>query len=143
MTSHTTMPTVSRLEVIATGARRRWSLEEKQRIVAESFALARNVSATARRHGLSGGQLFMWRRLAREGKLVLNGNVGGFVPAIITSQERAHEPSPNSASATLSCDLTPPGGRIEIVLVHGDRVIVGGDVDAAALARVIKALSRR
>ena len=143
MPSHTTMPKVSRLEVITTGARRRWSLEEKQRIVAESFALARNVSATARRHGLSGGQLFMWRRLAREGKLVLNGNVDGFVPAIITAEERAHEPSLNSGSATPSCGLPPPGGRIEIVLTHGDRVIVGTDVDAAALARVIEALSRR
>lgn len=31
------MPKVSRLEVVSTGARRRWTLEEKQRIVAESY----------------------------------------------------------------------------------------------------------
>ena len=36
MTDHTPMSTVSRLDVISTGARRRWALAEKQRIVAES-----------------------------------------------------------------------------------------------------------
>ena len=63
------MRQISRLEVIETGARRRWTPEEKQRIVAESFGAPRIVSATARRHGLSNSQLFTWRRLAREGKL--------------------------------------------------------------------------
>jgi hypothetical protein len=32
---------------------------------------------------------------------------------------------------------------MEIVLSSGERVIVGADVEAAALARVIKALARR
>jgi hypothetical protein len=32
---------------------------------------------------------------------------------------------------------------MEIVLGVGDRIIVGADVDTTALARVIKALSRR
>src|SRR5712671_6444056 len=62
MTSHTPMPQVSRLEVIATGARRRWTLEEKQRIVAESYGGPRLVSVTARRNWLSASQLFTWRR---------------------------------------------------------------------------------
>jgi transposase len=51
------MPKVSRLQVIATGARRRWTLEEKLRIVAESEPRA--VSATARRHGFP-SHLFWW-----------------------------------------------------------------------------------
>ena len=37
MTDHTPMSKVSRLEVVAAGARRCWTLEEKQRIVAESY----------------------------------------------------------------------------------------------------------
>jgi transposase len=56
------MPKVSRLEVIQTGSRRRWTAEEKRWIVAESESGLRQVSATARRHGLSSGQLFTWRR---------------------------------------------------------------------------------
>jgi hypothetical protein len=35
------------------------------------------------------------------------------------------------------------GGRIEIVLSAGERVIVGANVEAAALARVFKVLSQR
>jgi transposase len=40
------MSKVGRLDVISSGARRRWTLEEKQRIVAESYAATRQVSAT-------------------------------------------------------------------------------------------------
>jgi hypothetical protein len=39
--------------------------------------------------------------------------------------------------------LTVAQGRIEIALANGLRVIVGKDVDAGALARVIGALERR
>jgi hypothetical protein len=56
------------LQPETTGSRRRWTLEEKQRIVAESYGAPRRVSATARRNGLSASQLFTWRRLAREGR---------------------------------------------------------------------------
>ena len=31
-------------------------------------------------------------------------------------------------------------GRMEIVLVGGERILVGADVDATALARIVKAL---
>jgi transposase len=68
MTNHTTMSKVSRIEVVSTGARLRWTVEEKRRIGAESYGGRGEVSATARRHGFS-GQLFTWRRLAREGRL--------------------------------------------------------------------------
>jgi len=132
MTNHTTIPTTSRLEVIETGARRRWTAEEKLRIVAESLSIPRNVSATARRHGLSNGQLFTWLRLARDGKLV--PNEPGFVPAIV---------APLASVAAISAGDTARSGRIEIVLSEPRRVIVDGDVDPAAIVRVIAALDRR
>src|SRR5882757_6555326 len=69
MTDHTPNSKVSRLEVVSTGARRRWTLEEKQRIVVERYGGPRLVSVTARRNGLSASQLFTWRRLTREGRL--------------------------------------------------------------------------
>ena len=138
------MSKVSRLEVISTGARRRWSLEEKQRIVAESFAVARNVSATARRYGLSNGQLFAWRRLAREGKLVLDGDACGFVPAVVVPEQRTQERLENFAreAGAPSRAEASPVDRIEIVLSDPRRIIVGGDVDTAALARVIGVLEQ-
>jgi DNA-directed RNA polymerase sigma subunit (sigma70/sigma32) len=44
MTDHTPNSKVSRLEVVSTGARRRWTLEEKQRIVAESYGGPRDAA---------------------------------------------------------------------------------------------------
>ncbi len=52
-----------RIEVITgVGCRRRWSLEEKARIVAESLDPATTASAVARRYGLHASQLFVWRQ---------------------------------------------------------------------------------
>jgi transposase len=47
------------------------------------------------------------------------------------------------AVSTTSPTPPTPAGRMEIALTGGARVIVGADVDAAALARVVKVLSRR
>src|ERR1700724_300961 len=127
MTDHTPNSKVSRLEVVSTGARRRWTLEEKQRIVAESYGGPRLVSVTARRNGLSASQLFTWRRLAREGRP--NEDVPALVPVEITS-------TPASASPCAPPPSSPPrrtkAGIIEIEL-GGCCVRVDRDVDAEAL----------
>ena len=137
------MPKVSTLEVIETGSRRRWTLEEKRRIVAESFSGPRRVSATARRHGLSTSQLFNWRRLAREGRLVAEDDRLSFVPAIVTSEEGPAEERAEEETRSPGRSLrSPVGGRMDIVLRRGCRVIVGSDVDAAALRRVLDVLER-
>ncbi len=141
--SHTPMPKVSTLEVIETGARRRWTLGEKQRIVAESFSAPRLVSATARRHGLSNSQLFNWRRQSREGKLVEDEGPG-FVPAIVVpASPRKATVGATQSSPSDNSPTHQSGGRMVIVLSGGCRVIVGNDVDAAALRRVITTLERR
>ncbi len=43
--------------------RRRWTDEEKRRIVLESMRGPRLISETARRHGISRTLLLTWRRL--------------------------------------------------------------------------------
>jgi transposase len=55
-----------RFEAITGEPRRQWSDEEKARIVSESFAPGANISAVARRHGISGGLLHKWRGQARQ-----------------------------------------------------------------------------
>jgi transposase len=58
---------VRRLEVFTgAGRRRRWTAEEKARIIAETCAPEASVCAVARRHGLTPQQLFAWRRDARQ-----------------------------------------------------------------------------
>ena len=43
--------------------RRRWSVEEKMRIVHETYAPGMSVSLVARQHGIAAKQVFAWRRL--------------------------------------------------------------------------------
>src|ERR1700747_1305858 len=58
---------IRRLEVFTgAGRRRKWSGEDKARIVAEIVASGDSVCAVARRHGVSPQQLFGWRRQLRE-----------------------------------------------------------------------------
>ncbi len=115
-----------RIEVI-TGSdrRRRWARAEKARITAESFAPGETVAGVARRHGMSLGLLYYWRRCARQ---ETPSSELSFVP--ILPAERAGE-----------VVAGPPtrGSRIEIEL-GGARIRLDGAVDGAALRCVIAAL---
>ena len=62
MDRHQDSAQISRLEVVETGRRRHWTEDEKLKIVIESLQGARQVSATARRHGISRSLLLKWRR---------------------------------------------------------------------------------
>jgi transposase len=113
-----------RLEVITgIGRRRRWSDEDKARIVAESLDPATTSSAVARRYGLHASQLFVWRQqLERSASAATASGGPGFVPVLLAEE---------------SVPPTEPVGRIEIAL--GPAVVrVGADVDAAALRRVLE-----
>jgi transposase len=121
-----------RLEVVETARRRRWSEAEKVRIVAASLRGHRQASATARRHGIPNSLLFRWRREYRQGRLCAGDSDGGFVPAMVVAG------SPEGPAST-----SRAAGRMEIVALTGRRVIVDGDVDAAALARVLDVVERR
>jgi transposase len=133
---------VTRLEVVDTGRRRRWTDEEKLRIVEESFSAPRLVSATARRNGISNALLFSWRKAYREGHC---GAGAGFVPAIVAPAETASEPPTNERREPLrdaNSERVCPGQMV-IVLGGARRVIVGRDVEAAALGRVLDVLEER
>lgn len=124
---------MQRAEIITVERRRRWSLSEKQELVAETLQPGASVSAVAQRHGMHPSQLFAWRKAARDGRLIADGSVE-FAPVIIASNlpERIALPPAD----------VPSSGRMEIVLDNGRRVIVDASVRAAALARVIKVLDR-
>ena len=119
-TTGTNADSFRRVEVITgVGRRRRWSLEEKARIVAESLDPATTSSAVARRYGLHASQLFVWRQqLAAPAA----HEAPEFVPVVV--EEGTATPA----------EMT---GRMEIAL--GPAVVrVGADVDAAALRRVLE-----
>jgi transposase len=113
--------------------RRFWSAEEKRRIVAESFTPGASVSKVAQRYGLNANLLFTWRR--QEGR---SAAVGAAEPSQLLPVTVADAETPAVRAAA-----SEPVGRMEIVLIGGERIVVGADVDGSSLARVVKALSRR
>lgn len=128
-------------EIITVERRRRWSEEDKRRIVAEALTPEASVSAVAKRHGLHPGQVFAWRRALRDGALggARSEPSAAFAPVMIGEPVDARPAEPVAMCAKES----RLRDRIEIMLGRGCRVVVGPDVDAAALRRVLDALERR
>jgi transposase len=123
---------IERLEVVETGRRRRWSKDEKLRIVLESLETPRAIWSTARRHGISRSLLMTWRRAFRPEPVGADVQQNGFVRAVVATAETiAAEPGARTS------------GRMVIELGKDRRVIVDAGVDAAALGRVLAILERR
>jgi transposase len=116
---------VERLEVVDTGRRRRWSEDEKLRIVLESLQTPRHVAATARRYGVSRSLLLRWRRLFRPEPKDSPVQQMGFIPAMVVPEAKT----------------TPGGGAIEIEFAAGARMRITGAVDAATLKAALAALA--
>src|SRR6478752_6268977 len=92
MDSHKRSAQLERLEVVETGRRRRWSEDEKLRIVLESLQAPRQVSATARRYGMSRSLLIQWRRSFRPEQRATPEPQVGFVPAMVVAASRPTVP---------------------------------------------------
>jgi transposase len=125
-----------RIEVI-TGERRRWTAEEKARIVAESFEEGANISEVARRNGVARGLVTVWRhKLASAAGVTGPGFVpiridAGNVPAA-TGEPGAVAPAQTRAPDTASRPAEPRG-TIEIE-VSGASIRVEPGVDPATLS---------
>ena len=110
--------------------RRRWSDEEKGRIVAEAVARGSVISVVARRHELTPQHLSNWIRAAKEGRLCLPGDGEiAFVPVVAGRLTDGR----NAAAA---------GKPIEVVI--GSAVVrVPSGADARTVETVLSALLRR
>ena len=130
---------VRRLEVITgTGRRRRFSDEDKARIVEETLAPGVVVSEVARRHGLSPQQLFGWRRQARQpGVTGTDPAAPQFVPAVIKAQLAEATVRRRSRGPARLADRAC--GIIEIE-IEGVTVRVGRGAQAKTVAAVLRAL---
>jgi transposase len=138
--------------------RRRWTAEEKRRMVEETRAPGSSVSVVARRHDINANLLFKWKRQAEAGApdrpllegpafvpIGVVGRAGDGGPALLARMpgvadgkppHECHEPRRASS-------LETQAGVIEIDLPDGARVRVDAFVDGRALARVLSALKRR
>ena len=85
MDSHKVSVLPERLTVVELGRRRRWSEEEKLRIVLESLQAPRLVSAVARRHGITRSLLSDWRRTLKVERVAAEP-APVFVPAVVVPE---------------------------------------------------------
>jgi transposase len=127
-------------KVLGIERRRRWSRDEKARIVEETLIPGAVVSEVARRHGVAQSLLFTWRRLARTTEPARrDGSI--LLPVEIDAPPPPSEATKPSRPATSGRRMR--SGVIEIELGSGNRVRVDNDVDADALRRVLGVLSER
>ena len=126
--------------------RRRWSEDEKARIIEESLRPGAQVTDIARRHGVSRALLYAWRREARCTPVSpVAPPAPDFVPVLLSAPEpqstiAAPETVPDRGSRRSAKRRTDGGGEIEVVLPGGARLTMRGRVEAAALRAVLAAL---
>ncbi|MGA9016478.1 MAG: transposase [Acetobacteraceae bacterium] len=139
----------ARIELITRGERRRrWTIEQKQTIAAQSLAPGASSTEVARQYGISSGQLYTWRHalLAAQPAAVTH-TAGRFarveVKATRTVEHVCQKAALEASSAVpqLLADPTAQlSGRIEIVLTDGTAVRMDAQVDEVALRRVLAVL---
>ena len=118
---------VRRIEIFTgTGRRRRWTPEQKARIVAETYGSGESVSAVARRHGLTAQQLFAWRRNAQRPQA--GASRMAFAPVVLETSR------PDAGAAA---DASPV---IEIV-IGAATVRIPAGTQLASLQVVLRALT--
>jgi transposase len=123
---------------------RRWSDEDKLRIVRESLQPGIGVQAVADRNGIGNGLLYTWR------KQILAMAMAGFAPVQVAGPAAAPAlPGPPPIESGGASPRPPEGeaaahaGRLEIELAGGARVRVAGAVDLNLLRAVLAMLDAR
>jgi transposase len=128
--------------------RRRWSEDEKARVIEESLRPGAQVTDIARRHGVSRALLYSWRRAARCAPISpVAPPAPDFVPVLLSAPEEPQSATatteiaaPDRASRRTPKRRTDGGGEIEVVLPGGARLTLRGRVEGTALRAVLAAL---
>jgi transposase len=104
--------------------RRRWSTEEKERLVAASLEPGAGVSAVAGEAGVHPSQLYGWRRQLCAGPQP----VSDFAPVRI-----AADPTPGAMASAAA---------IEIEFANGSRVRITGPADPSLVMAMIRSVAK-
>ncbi len=115
------------------GRRRRWSAEEKARIVSEALLPGARVADVARRWQLCSQQIFTWRRQVRIGRTTIAPDptasaTPSFVPIITETAVAPSVPAATSAAPAIEIKLA------------GAVVRVASGMDATTLTTVLRAV---
>ena len=130
-----------RIEVITGPVRRRgWSSEDKERIIAESYAGLDTVCGIARRNGLSPQQLFTWRREAKKRGAIQPAEAMSFAPVVVAA------PRPTAENHEKGKPRRRPTRRsgaesVPIVIEAGAILVrIGQGADTKAVETILRTL---
>ncbi|WP_081088465.1 IS66-like element accessory protein TnpA [Agrobacterium tumefaciens] len=114
--------------------RRRWSREDKERLVAACFEPDAVISEIARAAGIHVSQLFRWRKeLCRIEEP--RSDTAALVPVIVS--EAASTVSPAQPEPPTKCHPRRKRSDVTIELGRGRRVRVESDIATDALGRIL------
>ena len=132
------METAIKVGGVASRPRRRWTMDEKRRIVEQTLSSTRSLASLAREHGVNANQLFSWRKLYRCGQLC---DVPLSEPArsvqllsvsVTADEPSAAKPEQNTAMAPhLTMNIEIPGRAL---------VSLEGPIDATLIRTVLEGL---
>ena len=137
-----------RIEIVTRSERRRWSLEQKREVVAESLGPGLTPTEVARKYAISSGQLYTWRRelLSVQTSIVTRATPRFAEVETETPppQHVANQPTPTEAHLPCTFASPPrPDGLIELVLPSGVIVRMDAHINGRALRRILSALEER
>lgn len=119
------------VETYASG-QRRWPVDVKAQIVAETLEPGATVNAVAERYDLQPNQLTSWRRLAKQGKLVLPAAMieePAFAPLVVCDPPR-DKPAGECGSVEAWIRIVVGTVRLELPV----------DTPAGRVAEIVRAL---
>src|SRR3954462_7542842 len=130
----------SSIEVLVRAdGRRSWTAEQKREIVIESLDPERTAADVARKHGITTGQVYTWRRQMVSLRTEAVRQLPRFASVELSTAPPIVSPAPMPAGSAPA----RTEGLIEIVLPGDVLVRVDADVDGRALRRVLGALAER
>ncbi len=130
MDAHEDTPRIQILSVSDTGRRRRWTDDEKVRIVEESQRDGVTIADVARRHEISRSMLYDWRYRQKIGLLGCRAPFMRLVPLEGHASPEVMHPAPPSRPSVMT-----------IVLGERCRVTIPADFDMEAAARLLNGLA--
>ena len=113
--------------------RRRWSEEERLRILSEAFAPGACVAEVCRRHDISSALIYTWRRKLLDAEVARNSDVSEALPVPVFAEAVVGE----DRAATASCAEHP---AMIIDLPRSKRVSIFAAASPALVAAALKGL---
>ena len=124
--------------------RRRWSVEDKVRLLEATMQPGASVAAVADRHGVSRSLLFYWRKQAKAGLMpgvtpLTAAEKPMFAPVVVTAGATSSSVAVTKPSARTRASCSR---QIEITLGNGRVLKVDDGIAPERLARLAAALGR-